>query len=886
VSVGRTFHYGDLGAEPLGPDDPGQLGAIELRAVLGSGGMGRVYLGVTPAGYVAVKRVLPQLANDEAFIRRFRQELDNVARLPAEVGARLLAADYTARPPWFATEYVPGVTVHEAVELAGGRLPREACWLLARELAKRLAAMARLGIMHRDLKPSNIMLTADGVRLIDFGVARAVDQSVVTLTGMVVGTPSYMAPEQANADKTLTPAADVFSLGALVTFAATAEPPFGRGGPDVFYRIVHTEPDLDSLAGVDAALAGVVASCLSKDITKRPSAEAIAEFATDRTPAGPPAWPEEIASRVAIRSSFAASPTAVDDLEAHAADVAVPLAAGAAAPAVEADGAPDTDNGGKPAADSVNAGQRWRTRRAALIALPLLVAAAAGIAAFALLPGSSRPPSDPHGSQALNQPTIGSGATQAATRHGRHHRPGDPDGGGPTAHATASAHATSTPSPHTTGTPSPHPSPHPSHSPGKPPVVSLTYSMLKNTAVEQCVINNNDLTADSMACNASSAEGWAEQNRSGTAFQLGGSSGYCLFDETYDVSPVPCSDRSYMPGGFWRLGAVTSSGGQLVNTYTGNCLAWVNSSDGYNIATQACNASNANQLWYDAGRALPVVAPASPGAEARRQRRRHHPSQRDDRLVLRARDRERAATAEVPHRVRRDPVGVQPHELRYAGDVHARALMELGLGEPRAQRHHMFFAPARCQVGGHAEAEGHRPCLARAVAAPARVGTHRGHVDHAATCGLAWLAFAHAFDGRAGQPEYGLAVHLEHPQLVLQRRVAERCGVTESGVVDQQIHRPGGLGHRVDALVGREIGRQHGHVPAVRAGQALGRGREPVGVASDKDQVIAVLGESACKRRADAGRSPRHHRSTVTHPATLRLLSMHVTDVVHYPFRL
>jgi hypothetical protein len=154
--AGLTFSYDDLGAEPLGPDDPRYLGPIALRAVLGSGGMGRVYLGITPTGYAAVKRVLPQLATDKDFIRRFRQELDNQARLPDGVGARVLAADHEAKPPWFAAEYVPGVTVHEAVELAGGRLPAQACWVLAREFAARLAAMAELGIIHRDLKPSNI----------------------------------------------------------------------------------------------------------------------------------------------------------------------------------------------------------------------------------------------------------------------------------------------------------------------------------------------------------------------------------------------------------------------------------------------------------------------------------------------------------------------------------------------------------------------------------------------------------------------------------------------------------------------------------------------------------------------------------------------------------
>jgi serine/threonine protein kinase len=177
-----------IGAEPLADEDPRQIGAFPIRAVLGSGGMGRVYLGVAPDGYTAVKRVLPYLANDKTFLRHFGQELDNQARLPAGVSARLLAADRTARPPWFATEYIPGVTLHDAVHLNGGMLPAHTVWVLMRELATRLRTLAALDMIHRDLKPSNIMLTGVGVTLIDFGIARAADQSSVTATGLAVGT--------------------------------------------------------------------------------------------------------------------------------------------------------------------------------------------------------------------------------------------------------------------------------------------------------------------------------------------------------------------------------------------------------------------------------------------------------------------------------------------------------------------------------------------------------------------------------------------------------------------------------------------------------------------------------------------------------------------------
>lgn len=305
-----TFHLdlSSIGAEPLDADDPQEIGAFPIKAVLGSGGMGRVYLGVAPDGYAAVKRVLPYLANDMTFLKHFGQELDNQARLPSGVSARLLAADRTARPPWFATEYIPGVTLHESVYYNGGSLPIETAWLLLRELAQRLKAVAALDMVHRDLKPSNVMLTASGVTLIDFGVARAADQSTVTATGMIVGTPAYMAPEQARAVKALTPAVDVFSLGGVITFAATGEPPFGAGsGTDLLFRIVHEAPDLDALRALDADLANVVESCLAKDPALRPSGAELLQIAEQHGVAASPQWPAPIAERIAVRTQFAAT---------------------------------------------------------------------------------------------------------------------------------------------------------------------------------------------------------------------------------------------------------------------------------------------------------------------------------------------------------------------------------------------------------------------------------------------------------------------------------------------------------------------------------------------------------------------------------------------------
>jgi serine/threonine protein kinase len=219
-----------IGVQPLAADDPRRISDIPIRGVLGSGGMGQVYLGLTPQGYAAVKRMRPELADDAGFAARFSQELANQARLPAGVSARLLASNVTSRPPWFAAEYIPGVTLAEAAQLSGGRLPAGTVWALLRDMAAHLRVLSRLDLVHRDLKPSNIMLTDGGLTLIDFGVAREVAQSPQTTTGKIVGTPLYMAPEQAAGARPLTPAADVFALGSVLCFAATGTVPFG-GGP-------------------------------------------------------------------------------------------------------------------------------------------------------------------------------------------------------------------------------------------------------------------------------------------------------------------------------------------------------------------------------------------------------------------------------------------------------------------------------------------------------------------------------------------------------------------------------------------------------------------------------------------------------------------------------
>ncbi|MFJ6212467.1 serine/threonine-protein kinase [Streptomyces sp. NPDC092296] len=255
--------------EPLGPDDPQQIGGYRLLRRLGAGGMGRVYLGRTAGGRtVAVKVVRPDLADDAEFRARFRQEVAAARRVGGAWTAPVLDADTEGPQPWVATGYVAGPALDAAVR-STGPLPEHVVRALGAGLADALAAVHATGLVHRDVKPSNVLLALDGPRLIDFGIARALDAaSSLTRTGYVVGSPGYLSPEQA-AGQEAGPAGDVFSLGAVLAYAATGTPPFGQGvsAAVLLYRVLHEQPDLGPLAG---PLRDAVAACLAKEAAQRP----------------------------------------------------------------------------------------------------------------------------------------------------------------------------------------------------------------------------------------------------------------------------------------------------------------------------------------------------------------------------------------------------------------------------------------------------------------------------------------------------------------------------------------------------------------------------------------------------------------------------------------
>lgn len=387
--IGPPSVLENAAVQPLSPGDPQTVGGYRLLARLGAGGMGVVYLGRTPGGrFVAVKLVHEHFGADARYRARFRREVAAARTVTGTFTAPVLDADPDAAVPWLVMEYLPGLSLRETVDTFGA-LPVPALRLLAAALAEALAGIHRAGLAHRDLKPGNIMLTASGPRLIDFGIARPLDATAITLPGTFLGTPGFMSPEQASGGLA-GPAGDVFSLGAVLAYTATGRPPFDA--PDraaTLERVRLARADLDGIK--DRGLRTLVTACLRREPERRPSAAAL----LDRL--GEPAdsvygtgWlPAPLAEAIDRRAARSqpeprpATPVAAPEPEAlHGETTAEP-------DAVTAD-APDT-----PTTEPSRPPDR-RKLLLAVAAVPVAVGAAVALAET-LLPEEGRPTPRPSG---------------------------------------------------------------------------------------------------------------------------------------------------------------------------------------------------------------------------------------------------------------------------------------------------------------------------------------------------------------------------------------------------------------------------------------------------------------------------------------------------------
>jgi serine/threonine protein kinase len=280
--------------------------------------MGRVYLGYSPGGRaVAVKIVHPELARDAEFMARFQREVQAAEAVSGAYTAPVVGAGPADTPPWLATVFVAGPSLADLVARMGP-LPEAAVWRLAGGLIEALQAIHAQGLVHRDLKPGNVLLAADGPRVIDFGISRALHGASMTATRMTMGTPAYMSPEQAQG-QAVGPPSDVFSLGSVLAFAATGSAPFGGGQAfAIAYRVVSSDPDLRRVTEGPygphgLGLRGLVAACLAKDPASRPALSQLIADVSTASGAFPSVqagrfWPEQVA---AVIESRVAATTAV-----------------------------------------------------------------------------------------------------------------------------------------------------------------------------------------------------------------------------------------------------------------------------------------------------------------------------------------------------------------------------------------------------------------------------------------------------------------------------------------------------------------------------------------------------------------------------------------------
>jgi serine/threonine protein kinase len=402
-----------LGYAGLQPEDPREIGPYQLLGQLGSGGMGQVFLGMSAGGRpIAVKVIRTELATDPEFRARFRREVAAAQKVSGLFTALVVDADLDSPMPWLATAYVAGPSLSEAVR-GDGPLPVRTVLALAAGLAESLNAIHAAGVVHGDLKPSNVLLAEDGPRVIDFGISQAAEASAATGSNLMIGSPGFMSPEQVLGSD-IGPASDMFSLGAVLTFAATGQGPFGSGSnAALMYRLVNSPA---SLGGVPGELRDLVGNCLAKHPSDRPTARELLAQVGAIQPA--PGWLAE-----SIISSFSQDRSAVVSSGVVSSGGAGNLLALTEA----ASGEPQPGGGGRP-------GRHRISRSMASACLSGGLVAASAVAVFALI-GADR---TPHAADV--QPQAGVGVVASAPSSASN-APASPR-----ASSSASARASVTPS--------------------------------------------------------------------------------------------------------------------------------------------------------------------------------------------------------------------------------------------------------------------------------------------------------------------------------------------------------------------------------------------------------------------------------------------------------
>ncbi|MFW5418779.1 substrate-binding domain-containing protein [Nocardiopsis sp. CNT-189] len=398
------------GLTPPEPADPRSVPPFTVHGRLGAGGMGVVLAATDPAGaWVAIKVVRPEYAGDAEFRARFAGEVALMRRVRARCIAPVLAHDTGAGQPWYATPYLPGPTLGARVR-GGGAIPMPQVRVVAAGMAEAIAAIHAAGVLHRDLKPSNVILAPDGPKVLDFGIARAVDETGLTRTGGLVGSPGWLSPERYRGVSG--PEADVFAWGAMVAFAATGRSPFGGGGAEtLMYRILNEEPDL---AGLPEELREPVASALDKDPGRRPAAAELLHRVAGPGPEAAAGADDTTVVDGLIRAHWdgggegreagSPAPTAPQG----APPPAPPGVQGTRPPAPAPPGAP----GGAPS------GRRWKLPLALTAgALSVALVGAAGLIAAARFGGGDGGGSGGPGPAAA-QPSPAAGGTLSGTLHG------------------------------------------------------------------------------------------------------------------------------------------------------------------------------------------------------------------------------------------------------------------------------------------------------------------------------------------------------------------------------------------------------------------------------------------------------------------------------------